>query len=719
MRAAAGWVLEAPFDAFVTARDERPDAVRPEIAAILRAPDRFLARPTAWARDFEKKLSIDVEAWHALTFHPMTPPPDSARCSTSTIVTAIETWLDVTVPLAATFGARLGPGTADRASAYLTGVADADALFDAAAGTPVLSDAEIGRLNRAALALARFMHSIVNCSFGPEFDRPRRIETRHGTVKFGSLGDDDHTADTDVVFTFDPSGNDIYAHAPPPPGKVRGFADLSGDDRHFERGATIGGVWLALDFGGNDIYEAVDGGQAAAIYGHALAFDAGGDNRYSAGFFAQAAAFGGAAFLIGGTGADFYTGGPVAQAAATAGGIAMLIDLGGSDRYTASGIGDVYDRGGDIGLAQGAGFGLRGRAGGGIAILHDLGGNDVYTAGQFAQGIGYALGVGLLIDEAGDDTYVAARYAQGAGIHGGIGALIDRRGHDSYRLETAVGQGAALDNGVGLLADLGGVDSFAADQLAQGGTNAGGVAALIVEGTARFDIRAPYWGGNWGGWLPTSAFPGYAYAALGPAPELSAPQPGETGGRAEALARAGPQPQLDCPPAGARTGTIEDARAFAIAAPLGGKSDAALARYRAIGAAIDADPEALARMLPARDTAAAIGLREAVRCHLRSDPASNGIAAIRLFETLLATNHSAAPIFASVYETAAAGQAPAHVLKALAAAPSCGLRILAARLDRVYASANDPCWRARFVAHRLSGAPAERFDPLTGRPPPR
>lgn len=713
----AGWLLGVPYDAFVTARDESPAAVRSDIVATLRDPLTAIARPRALAQTTLESHGLSVDFWSG--FATMRSDADPARCTTAAIVAAIEAWLDIAIPLASTFGARLPSDFVRVAGDYLARDVEADALFDAARDTPAPSTAEIRRLGEADATLARHFRAVRDCDFSAEFARPRSIVTRQGTILLGSFGNDIHAPEDDISFVFDPAGDDRYQLTSVLPGRVRGIADLAGNDRYDERGATVGGVSLMLDFGGDDRYDATAGGQAAAIFGRAMLFDSGGNNRFAAGFFAQAAAFAGAAFLVGGLGDDVYAAGDFAQAAATAGGIAALIELGGNDRYTAGGVADAYGRGGGISMAQGAGFGIRGRTGGGLAILNDLAGDDIYVAEQFAQGMGYALGFGVLIDESGADAYTAARYAQGAGIHGGIGLLVDRAGNDTYRVETAVAQGVAIDNGIGVLADLGGVDEFGADQLAQAGTNGGGIAALIVKGAASYNLRTSYAGGNWGGLAPTASFPGFAYADLGLDAKLARPRPNNDLDLGEALTRARPEPQLDCPTGVADTGAALRARDFAIAAPLGGSGASERARFRAIATALVADPAALARLLTPRDTAAAIGLREAIRCHLRADAdGALANATRKFFEYLLASGHPAAPIFASVYETAAAGTVASAVTATLADSLSCGLRILAVRRGEA-AKAADPCWRAQFVFHMRAGLPARSFAPLTDRPPAR
>jgi len=126
---------------------------------------------------------------------------------------------------------------------------------------------------------------------------------------------------------------------------------------------------------------------------------------------------------------------------------ALVIDLGGNDRYT-----------GPIAV----GHLVPGR----VALSIDIGGNDVYDAGKksFAQGFG-SLGVGILADLSGNDQYLAGDIAQGCGIYG-IGLLTDLDGIDSYTMGL-MGQGFGVF-GLGLLLDTNGDDRYVIAGLGQG-----------------------------------------------------------------------------------------------------------------------------------------------------------------------------------------------------------------------------------------------------------
>ena len=148
---------------------------------------------------------------------------------------------------------------------------------------------------------------------------------------------------------------------------------------------------------------------------------------------------------------------------------ALLVDLGGNDRYLGS-VGASSDRlpvsvcidlGGDddyrsrhaYAPSQGAGV-L------GIGMLLDLSGNDRYEAHSFVQGCG-RFGVGVQYDAEGDDEYLSRGFSQGAGLYG-IGVLLDRSGNDTYRT-VYYAQGYGFSRGCGLLLDAEGDDTYIAD----------------------------------------------------------------------------------------------------------------------------------------------------------------------------------------------------------------------------------------------------------------
>ncbi|MEI8256345.1 MAG: hypothetical protein WCJ30_11795, partial [Deltaproteobacteria bacterium] len=98
----------------------------------------------------------------------------------------------------------------------------------------------------------------------------------------------------------------------------------------------------------------------------------------------------------------------------------------------------------------------------GVALLFDLGaGNDHYRSLRMSQGFG-ALGVGALYDDGGDDVYEVEAGGQGAGIHG-VGVLLDRAGNDRYS-NWAFSDGFAYVRGVGIAYDAAGTDQHLSNQ---------------------------------------------------------------------------------------------------------------------------------------------------------------------------------------------------------------------------------------------------------------
>jgi hypothetical protein len=722
----AKWLLRTPYDFFVAARDETPRVDNRIFSEALRDPSTPLGDPERLSHEILASLGVDADAWTRIAADRNAGGED---CSSQAILAAIEGWLDVAAPAARSFGADLSGPFLAGADAYLRSSIDAFALFETAGDARPPTNALVAAQTAAAAKLAAFFASSVGCRFGSEFAQARTIQSKHGAIVLGSVHDDAHAPSGGVVFVFDPAGDDRYELPPPEPGRVRGIADLAGNDRYREQKATVGALSILLDFGGDDDYACQAGGQAASVFGYALHFDSGGNNAYAASFFAQAATFGGAAILIGGAGEDKYNASSFAQAASIADGTAILLELGGSDVYAASGDADAFGRGGAISFAQGAALGVRGAAGGGVALLFDRGGNDVYTAEQFAQGVGYALGLGMLRDASGNDRYAATRYAQGAGIHGGIGVLVEQSGNDIYRVAAAVAQGAAIDYGIGAFFDRGGRDALSADQIAQGGTDGGGIALFVALGRENiYEIRAPQDGRNWGGFLPTASFPGYAHAVFAEeASAFPANPPGPKHTLASALAAVHAPPQLACPlramplDAQTRLEPLENAD-FRVAAPLAGVDGAPKARFLSIGRWLAADPPAFARTLKRKDTTAAIGLREALRCHLLADTdRANAKNVSLVLGFLVETGHTAAPILAPLYLAIADGAATdGRIRDALASSESCSLRIVALRLgngDRPRAANPNKCLRQQFVEHRLSGGSPSTFVPLTAETP--
>lgn len=196
---------------------------------------------------------------------------------------------------------------------------------------------------------------------------------------------------------------------------------------------------IVLRGGGVDTYE------SSALRSIALVVDLGGDDRYLA---------------------------PVAANTSFANGVSVAIDLGGSDEYGYDVVAHSVDAmgflpsdrdGRDSRAKSSRSTTFRQGAGRmGVALLYDFGAdNDRYRSLRGSQGFG-ALGIGALFDEGGDDQYELEAAGQGASV-GGIGVLVDRAGADRYVAWTFA-QGFGYVRGVGLLVDREGDDQYLAQE---------------------------------------------------------------------------------------------------------------------------------------------------------------------------------------------------------------------------------------------------------------
>ncbi|TET80860.1 hypothetical protein E3J38_04880, partial [candidate division TA06 bacterium] len=94
-------------------------------------------------------------------------------------------------------------------------------------------------------------------------------------------------------------------------------------------------------------------------------------------------------------------------------GFAIIIDIGGDDRY-------FCRAGGAVGILDNP-----------FSVVIDINGNDLYSSEKlFNIGSGI-FGVGGLLDLEGDDTYRASHYSFGTGIYG-VGIMYDGEGNDLY-----------------------------------------------------------------------------------------------------------------------------------------------------------------------------------------------------------------------------------------------------------------------------------------------
>ena len=170
-------------------------------------------------------------------------------------------------------------------------------------------------------------------------------------------------------------------------------------------------------------------------------------------------------FVLGGSGPNAYSGD-----------FALVIDLGGDDRY----------------------YGRAGAAVGGIkhtvSAVIDLGGNDLYLSSKPVNLACGVLGLGALVDVSGDDVYRSGAFSQAAAFCGAA-LLFDGGGDDLYR-GGMFAQGAAVC-GVALLVDGGGRDVYDLTEYGQGFASTFAAAALVdnngydVYRAGGFDLHAP------------------------------------------------------------------------------------------------------------------------------------------------------------------------------------------------------------------------------------
>jgi hypothetical protein len=233
--------------------------------------------------------------------------------------------------------------------------------------------------------------------------------------------------------------------------------------------AGFGGDLRAV-VGADDASRVVLGGRRETIYTGraALVIDLGGDDRYE-----RAAVVDDPTLLVSVVldldGKDTYTG----VCAAATGGLALLLDVEGDDVYTSKR------------LSQAA-------ATCGVALLLDHGGDDHYTLEDYGQGHA-VFGTALLYDARGDDGYDAWAFAQGGGLGPGFCALVDGEGDDRYLADlhwpdvygdsgpeiyhgasqgysTGIRSAGGVAGGVAALVDLGdGADRYQSGNFSQGG----------------------------------------------------------------------------------------------------------------------------------------------------------------------------------------------------------------------------------------------------------
>jgi hypothetical protein len=334
------------------------------------------------------------------------------------------------------------------------------------------------------------------------------LDTPLGQVVVDTTGLDNVHRLRDPLLVLDVGGNDRYEFETRRAGRrISVLLDHGGDDRYValapaaDPSAAVLGYGILWDTEGDDIHEGSQLAQGAALFGASLLVDGGGRNRFIAGGQAQGYAVGGIALLVSGPGDDRFTAQTDAQGSAGPEGVAVLLDIGGNDRYTlgnsplARPSPQLPDR--NTSMGQGAGRGIRdadgvGKSTGGIGILLDLSGDDHYVAQVFAQGAAYHEGAGLLIDDGGNDRFDAAWYAMGAAAHQGAGVMLKRgSGNDRYRASHSTSMGAAHDLSVGFFLDEGGNDRYRLGNLGLGAASDNGIAFFVdAAGNDTYEVAA-------------------------------------------------------------------------------------------------------------------------------------------------------------------------------------------------------------------------------------
>ncbi len=331
---------------------------------------------------------------------------------------------------------------------------------------------------------------------------PRRIATPAGAVVIGSHGDDQYREP--AVLVVDPGGNDVYAGEL---GAANGLLDrtvavildLGGDDVYrsggaLGAGAALFGVSVVMDAAGDDTVDMAHVGWGGAQFGWSWVEDRDGNDTSRIGVFGQGAATEGVGVLYDVRGDDLYRAGAMAQGYGGVNGSGWLIDRAGHDVYSAGHRVPDTERHPDrfLSLAQGCSMGWRPAFGGGLGALVDLEGSDSYTADVYGQGVAYWYGAGFLLDAGGNDHYTVHHYGQGAGIHLSSGFLGDLGGDDTYQ-GSVLAQGCGHDYAVGMLVEGGGGDVYSGDHHVQGrGINNSLALLLDREGNDAYFAGQPH-----------------------------------------------------------------------------------------------------------------------------------------------------------------------------------------------------------------------------------
>jgi hypothetical protein len=281
-----------------------------------------------------------------------------------------------------------------------------------------------------------------------------------------------------VSILIDGGGNDTYSSAI--------YEELGPYKDPVEFASGVFSYGFLFDLAGDDQYNCDHGALGFGLFGVGLLYDAAGNDTYTSTTTSQGCGIYGTGILIDGGGNDQYHTYQYGQGYGFTKGVGLLLDAGGDDVYDAN---DTDIRFGgpqtalhNTSMSQGMGNGRRGDYldghswAGGVGMLVDGGGSDRYSCGLFGQGCSYWYGTGMLVDK-GDaaDSYRGIWYVQGSGAHFGLSVLQDDGGDDIYWASHNMAQGAGHDWTLSWFEDSGGNDDYTAPNLSLGGGNANGI----------------------------------------------------------------------------------------------------------------------------------------------------------------------------------------------------------------------------------------------------
>lgn len=353
-----------------------------------------------------------------------------------------------------------------------------------------IRQADMDKLLAAGVSFTVGVEKAMNQLRGVVADVPAPVKLQVGDIKILVTGrSDDKISGSDFDLILDLGGDDTYSGRPAfGVQRARVAVDLGGDDRVevLDGGGGVGllGCGIMRMVGGNDVFRAKNLNFGAGLLGVGALAKEGGDDIYTNQTLGQGFGEFGIGALIDTEGSDQYRLGLMGQGAGRTQGLGWLVDRSGDDVYKAGGVTlnsplfkDIY-----YSFAQGFGMGYRedtGGTSGGIGMLTDLAGMDNYISQTYAQASSYWYGLGSLFDGAGHDTYSAYHYAQASAMHVCAAYLFDLRGDDAYVTKFGASHAIGHDNATALLLDREGNDIYSARDSAPGTGNAGGIGAFV------------------------------------------------------------------------------------------------------------------------------------------------------------------------------------------------------------------------------------------------